>query len=235
MASRPRWILASVWPLGLVVALGAGVAIAAIPDSNGVISGCYTKVGGNLRVIDTEKGQTCLKQELPISWNQAGPQGPPGPSGDGAHVIARLHSGSVVVPGYPDFSPWTLVGSWTQDSGNLNFVHAQVTWTAPPSCTDPFTNAPRENAVLTLLMRVDQGQLPPGQVSGDLLPQAFFELRTRLSESRTAVFSTGFDATPMFETTAPIEHSVEMRTRMECVGDSVGTIDDLQVDVVAVA
>ena len=70
----------------VAVALG-GVAYATIPDSGGVIRGCYDG-GGNLKVIDTGKGQSCAKGFTPLNWNQQGPkgdtgaQGPAGPKGD---------------------------------------------------------------------------------------------------------------------------------------------------------
>ena len=70
----------------LALAVGAGVAYATIPASgSGVISGCYEKRLGILRVIDAEAGRTCTQYETPISWNQGGPEGPPGdkgPTGD---------------------------------------------------------------------------------------------------------------------------------------------------------
>ena len=59
----------------LVVALG-GVAYATIPDTNGVIHGCYASNAGLLgllgekpgevRAIDTDKGQTCQSGEMPL-------------------------------------------------------------------------------------------------------------------------------------------------------------------------
>jgi hypothetical protein len=70
-----------------VLAVG-GVAYATIPDSSGVIHGCYANKGGSLRVIDTGSGGSCdTKKETALNWNQvgpagaAGPQGPIGPSG----------------------------------------------------------------------------------------------------------------------------------------------------------
>ena len=66
-------------------ALAGGVAWATIPGDGGVIQGCYTKVGGILRVVDADKGQHCLGIEAPIAWNQKGPKGDPGlrgPTGD---------------------------------------------------------------------------------------------------------------------------------------------------------
>jgi hypothetical protein len=75
-----------------LVALGAftavGVSVAAIPGTDGVIHGCYGSFGGfsgQLRVIDTQAGARCLRQEKPLDFNQRGPQGTtgdPGPKGD---------------------------------------------------------------------------------------------------------------------------------------------------------
>jgi hypothetical protein len=70
----------------------AGVAVASIPSSDGVIHGCYAKPGfpglsppaGTLRVIDSPS-QNCTANELALTWNQTGPQGLqglPGPKGD---------------------------------------------------------------------------------------------------------------------------------------------------------
>jgi hypothetical protein len=52
-----------------VVGAIAGVALATIPDSSGVIHGCYDNKTGGLRVIDTDKGHTCTKSETALTWN----------------------------------------------------------------------------------------------------------------------------------------------------------------------
>jgi Collagen triple helix repeat (20 copies) len=73
----------------LVLAAGGGAAYAAsasIPDSAGVIHGCYKPTGNGsvsqLGVIDTAlPGGTCPKGQTALSWNQAGPQGPAGATG----------------------------------------------------------------------------------------------------------------------------------------------------------
>ena len=57
------------------LAIAAGIAYAAIPDSGGVIHGCYQKNNGQLRVIDTEAGQTCMLSETSLDFNRTGPQG----------------------------------------------------------------------------------------------------------------------------------------------------------------
>jgi hypothetical protein len=54
--------------------------LATIPGPNGVISGCFGKDGGALRVLDTELGG-CDAKETILTWNQPGPQGLGGPSG----------------------------------------------------------------------------------------------------------------------------------------------------------
>jgi hypothetical protein len=67
--------------VAIVIGLAAGgIAWADIPDS-GVINGCYQKVNGQLRVIDTSQGQACRPSENALSWNQTGPTGPRGATG----------------------------------------------------------------------------------------------------------------------------------------------------------
>ncbi len=90
-----------VWKAALLLALGAAgggvvLAVAAVPDSSGVIHACYQLGAGgapasglNLRIIDPSAGQTCNTtstpagppQEATLSWNQAGPPGATGPQG----------------------------------------------------------------------------------------------------------------------------------------------------------
>ena len=57
-----------------VVLLGAGSwAWAAIPaPATGLITACYAKVGGALRVIDGATAAKCRATENKISWQQAG-------------------------------------------------------------------------------------------------------------------------------------------------------------------
>ncbi|HSX28690.1 MAG TPA: hypothetical protein VLF60_04550 [Candidatus Saccharimonadales bacterium] len=71
VSQKGRFVLAVV--IGAVVG-GASTAIvqAAIPSSNGTISGCYSKVTGALKVKDTEAGQTCTGLENSISWPSQG-------------------------------------------------------------------------------------------------------------------------------------------------------------------
>src|SRR5262245_44143536 len=64
---RIGWrVLAVVALTGL--AIGVGVAWAAIPDPAGVIHGCFKSSNGNLRVIDPGAGGTCNASEQSVEW-----------------------------------------------------------------------------------------------------------------------------------------------------------------------
>jgi hypothetical protein len=67
------------------VAVGlVGAAMAAVPDSNGVIHACYSKQNGRLRINEANnpKLPDCLtNDENALSWNQTGPAGPKGDTG----------------------------------------------------------------------------------------------------------------------------------------------------------
>ena len=63
-----------------LIALAAGIAYATIPDSAGVIHGCYGNTG-QLRVIDPSNGDACKNNETGLDWSKTGPQGPPGQDG----------------------------------------------------------------------------------------------------------------------------------------------------------
>jgi len=73
--SRHKYALSAA---ALVVA-GTMITQASIPAPNGVISGCYMKSGGSLRVIDSNG--KCGSNETSLSFNQTGIQGPIGPLG----------------------------------------------------------------------------------------------------------------------------------------------------------
>ena len=62
-----------------VLALAAGVSVAAGVGGGNVIQGCYGKSNGRLRVV-TAAGD-CKNDELAISWSRRGPAGPAGPPG----------------------------------------------------------------------------------------------------------------------------------------------------------
>jgi hypothetical protein len=78
MKGRKKLMVVLAGAVGALV-LGS-FAWASIPGPGGVISACYGKSGGSLRVIDTAN-TNCGGNETAISWNQTGPQGAPGPQG----------------------------------------------------------------------------------------------------------------------------------------------------------
>jgi hypothetical protein len=85
--SRAR---ARIFAIAVAVFAVGGVAYATIPNA-GVISGCYLKSGGTLRVIDATTAK-CSSKETALNWNvqgatgatgPTGPTGPDGPTGPG--------------------------------------------------------------------------------------------------------------------------------------------------------
>lgn len=54
----------------ITIVMGAAVAVAAIPDEDGLIHSCYKNTTGAVRVIDSEAGQTCKGGETALNWNQ---------------------------------------------------------------------------------------------------------------------------------------------------------------------
>jgi len=63
----------------ILVAVGGGATYALIPDG-GVISACYNKATGALRIIDAAT-TPCRAGEVALSWNQQGATGPQGAIG----------------------------------------------------------------------------------------------------------------------------------------------------------
>ena len=107
MAIKKRALGIAFVAAALLVAL-AGVAWAAIPGAGGMISGCYGKQSGILRVIDAAAGDDCNNSsELPISWNEQGqpglqgPQGVQGPAGPPGSTGERGLQGPAGPPGIP--------------------------------------------------------------------------------------------------------------------------------------
>src|SRR5436190_17444062 len=81
---KPRHSIAVVASVAALTV--AGVSYASIPDSNGVIHGCYSPSGASmtngtaLNIVDSANA-SCGKKMESISWNQTGPPGPAGISG----------------------------------------------------------------------------------------------------------------------------------------------------------
>ena len=143
---------------GIAIALVAGtvVASASIPDATGAIHACYRKQGGQLRLIDTAKGQRCAATETGIVWYQDGPRGPRGRRGpegpQGSQGPQGIQGGQGIQGPIGPTGPQgtrgpggitdrlaasvNLVGdnqvetsdvSWTQSSGSINEAWARAT------------------------------------------------------------------------------------------------------------
>ncbi len=83
---RSRSILVATGISGLVLAIAAGIAYAAIPSTDKVFTACMLKNVGTIRLIDPSLPagnllSHCTATETRVSWNQNGQIGPAGPAG----------------------------------------------------------------------------------------------------------------------------------------------------------
>ena len=126
----------------IVVVAGAGsVAGASIPDSNGVVHGCYGKTGGALRVVDTAKGEVCRAAELALTWNQKGPTGSNGAKGATGAAGPTGPAGSAIVARVRSIGPqdttetlasYPVTGaSWMQAANEVDTLSGEIDFTAP--------------------------------------------------------------------------------------------------------
>jgi hypothetical protein len=166
MRLRPsgRVRLAAVVVVVLALAAG-GIAYASIPDSNGLIHGCYQKINGQLRVIDADAGGTCSGSESPLAWNhfsgyevvsagfeetattpafavfEESASCPTGKSVLGGGVVARVRdAGGAVHPAQLD-SSWPLTrGTWdvrlSKSDGDFFAVGDSVSGTVYAICAN---------------------------------------------------------------------------------------------------
>lgn len=130
-SSRRKGLWAVPVLLLALVPLASNIGGASIPDSSDVIHTCYDR-DGRLRVIDTAAvGGFCKALEKELSWNQIGPQGPPGPS---ALLATAFDSeDDVITTGsttYIDYLDTTI----TVPAGETATLFA--TFTAESSCWD---------------------------------------------------------------------------------------------------
>jgi hypothetical protein len=101
-----------------LIALAAGIAYSTIPDSAGVIHGCYRN-NGQLRVIDPSNGGACKNNETGLDWSQTGPQGPPGQDGtDGTNGT----NGTNGVSGYELVSDTGPLPGGDPGTGQINSI-----------------------------------------------------------------------------------------------------------------
>lgn len=153
-------------PVGavLVGSLSAGVSYASIPDSNGVIHGCYkpSNRATTLKVIDTARTAQCPNGYDSITWNQTGPQGPqgdqgpPGPVGQPNYASCVSNDQATVDPGdiVPISTCTTAVGFTLNTSSNSITVDSSGTYRIdftvmgnPYPSQDPVAFGPAVNGV----------------------------------------------------------------------------------------
>jgi hypothetical protein len=100
-ARRLRWIVGLA---GASIALAAGAipAVAAVTDTPVVYYACVTDTTGAIKIVSATA--TCGTSQHKISWNNTGPQGPPGV----ATGYASLSQNSVAVPPGQEVTVGTL-------------------------------------------------------------------------------------------------------------------------------
>lgn len=215
--------------------VGGGVALASIPDSGGVIHGCYD-ARGKLRVIDAEAGETCRTHEVALSWNETGPQGPQGLEGPegpaGTAVTARVRLAAPVTLNTEDFFNLPLDSStWVQEADALNtlYLRARATGvdTIDPGC-NPTANLDVDVFVDGAL--VNSMGASAGRTIAFSVPQG----ASRAVEFGPPIFSIhGNDVFShvLFEPGADTAHTLTAQARTSCEGL---VVNELSVDVVAV-
>src|SRR5687768_10654607 len=78
--STQLWRLAVLATVVGLVAAG-GRRIIKKNTGTGIITVCYNRSSGEVKVIDKQAGQTCPPRSIELHWNQTGPEGPQGPPG----------------------------------------------------------------------------------------------------------------------------------------------------------
>ena len=130
------------------LALG-GVAYATIPD-NGVISACYVKSGGNLRVIDATTSK-CSSKETALNWNVQGAAGEDGEDGqDGQDGAPGLSGYELVTAETTDIDPFegNRLDVFAKCPAGKRFVGGGYAfYLVPPGFAPQYTPAERANAL----------------------------------------------------------------------------------------
>jgi hypothetical protein len=115
VGTRGRVVVMSI----VAVALAGGATYALIPQ-DGVISACFVKSTGALRVIDATVA-SCRPGETPLSWNQQGVQGLQGPAGPDGPAGADGADGAPGADGQPGPAVDLVVGKVTLTTACTTF------------------------------------------------------------------------------------------------------------------
>jgi len=156
--------------LGAAVLAVAGTAVAvayaSIPDSGGVIHGCYQKNNGQLRVIDTDTGAACNPSEVALKWSETGPAGATGATGAAGATGASGPQGETGATGprgpsdaFEAFRFATVV--------NVTSVSTEIT---------KIPALPAGSYLITGKVNVDNASGGSGDVNCQILAGGFFDL-----------------------------------------------------------
>lgn len=148
--------------LAAALATGTGVAQAAIPDSNSLITSCYNSTSGALRVIDTAKTK-CSSSERTLTWNQtgapgaagpvgpagaAGPAGAPGPAGPrgpaGISGYEVVQSAEIALPPGDSSAHWVFCSDGKVSLGGGYYVSR---WEGEVGASQPLLNKEQTQAI----------------------------------------------------------------------------------------
>jgi hypothetical protein len=187
---RKRIAALAVAAAGVLVA--GGVAYATIPDTNGVIHGCYATKDGSLRVIDTAAGQNCGPKETALDWSQTGPQGPIGPAGAAGPQGPTGPAGAAGPQG--PTGPAGLSHAYSYESSGVTLPQSPSTGSVVSGAVPAGTYVVFARVWLNeLLMATD----PAPSVTCDLsVPYSFTQIKVDLSkESGTSFVTADAEAT----------------------------------------
>ena len=139
MKNRAVPLIASLVIAFSAVAFAAG-AFASIPDADGVIHACFSKSSGRVRVINADKGATCLNRERALDWNRQGRRGPKGAQGiqgeQGVQGVQGIQ-GVQGLPGSPGVTSPAItehiVATCSAIVESPSAVCSTASWTQPPN------------------------------------------------------------------------------------------------------
>jgi exopolysaccharide biosynthesis protein len=152
LSVRVRLVVVAVVVVGLAA---GGIAYASIPDSAGVIHGCYATKDGSLRVVDTDAGGSCITskgKETSLTWSS------------GVFLFANVKSDGTLVSGTATGASSLGTGAYTvsfgQDLSNCAPVAAvggfpgyDVAASNPTTATD--ISSLHTNQVIVSIARAD--------------------------------------------------------------------------------
>jgi Collagen triple helix repeat (20 copies) len=231
----------SVVVIAVAVLLGGSVAFGAIPGTEGKIDGCYTKIGGVVRVVDKAKSESCnSKLETPLSWNQAGAAGPVGPKGDTGPAGVKGEKGDTGAAGAAgangekgdvgadgikgekgDVGPPGLAGT-TGQTGSTAFTGAPITLTGPGTPTPVLTRFVQSSVDTVFYISTDGGMLNLDPSSGGYVDIALRVDGVAIREESVYVDDVGRVERWSMSTTRTMPsgfHEVEVVARLVAAGN----------------